>query len=89
MKITFLTTLLLCCTWQFAPVQAHDTWVESNTSLIRSGDAIYIDLKLGNHGNHHRDFKLASKIDLEGCTLDVLDPTGKAYDLKSTVIDTG
>ncbi|WP_417398291.1 DUF4198 domain-containing protein [Gimesia chilikensis] len=89
MKITFITALLLCCTWQFAPVQAHDTWVESNTSLIRSGDAIYIDLKLGNHGNHHRDFKLASKIDLEGCTLDVLDPAGKAYDLKSTVIDTG
>ncbi len=41
---------------------AHDTWVETNTNLIRTGDAVYVDLKLGNHGNDHRDFKLASPI---------------------------
>jgi hypothetical protein len=44
---------------------------------------------LGNHGNEHRDFKLASKIDLEGSTLRVIDPNGKSYDLQEGAIDTG
>ena len=68
---------------------AHDTWVETNTNLIRSRDAIYVDLKLGNHGNEHRDFKLASKIDLAGCKLSVIDPDGKKYDLVPALVDTG
>jgi len=67
----------------------HDTWVETNTNIIRSADAVYIDLKLGNHGNDHRDFKLAGKIDLESCTLKVIAPGGKSYALKERLIDTG
>jgi uncharacterized GH25 family protein len=69
--------------------QAHDTWVETNTNLIRTGDALYVDLKLGNHGNNHRDFKLAGKVNLAGATLEVLDPQGNRFDLKSNLIDTG
>lgn len=68
---------------------AHDTWVQTNTNLIRSGDAIHIDLMLGNHGNEHRDFKLASKITLDGCSLHVVAPNGKRYDLKDRLTDTG
>jgi uncharacterized GH25 family protein len=68
---------------------AHDTWVETNTNLIRTGDAVYVDLKLGNHGNDHRDFKLASKVGLEGSSLKVMSPEGKFYDLKSELVDTG
>jgi uncharacterized GH25 family protein len=68
---------------------AHDTWVQTNTSVVRVGDNIYIDLMLGNHGNDHRDFKLASKIDLDGCTLEVIAPDGKRYDLKDKLTDTG
>ena len=45
-----------------ATAAAHDTWVQTNTNLIRTGDAVHIDLMLGNHGNDHRDFKLASKL---------------------------
>jgi uncharacterized GH25 family protein len=68
---------------------AHDTWVQTNTNLIRTGDAVHIDLMLGNHGNDHRDFKLASKIDLEGASLTVTGPDGKAYDLKPKLTDLG
>jgi uncharacterized GH25 family protein len=68
---------------------AHDTWVQTNTNLIRSGDAVHIDLMLGNHGNEHRDFKLASKIDLEGATLKVHDPKDRVYDLREQLGDTG
>lgn len=69
--------------------QAHDTWVQTNTNIVRVGDNVHIDLMLGNHGNEHRDFKLASKITLEGTSLDVIDPSGKRYDLKPALLDIG
>lgn len=77
---TFITPLLL---------EAHDTWVETNTSIVRQGDVVFVDLKLGNHGNDHRDFKLASKITLAPCQLSVIGPAGRTTDLKPGIIDTG
>lgn len=67
---------------------AHDTWVATNTNLVRTGDVVHVDLCLGNHGNEHRDFKLSGRIDLERCTLEVVDPAGKSHDLKATLVDT-
>jgi uncharacterized GH25 family protein len=72
-----------------SPAVAHDTWVETNTNLIRSGDAVYVDLKLGNHGNNHRDFKLAGKPDVQASTLEIVAPNGGRYDLKDRLLDTG
>lgn len=69
--------------------RAHDTWVQTNTNIIRTGDAVHIDLMLGNHGNEHRDFKLASKISLDGTTLKVIAPGGKRFDLKDRLADVG
>ncbi|MCB9875857.1 MAG: DUF4198 domain-containing protein [Planctomycetaceae bacterium] len=71
------------------PALAHDSWVETNSHLVRSGDAVHIDLKLGNHGNDHRDFKLASKIDAKDCAIQVLAPEGKKYDLRAGLSDLG
>jgi uncharacterized GH25 family protein len=86
MKIAFLSFLLLMTV---APVLAHDTWVEANTNIIRAGDAVHIDLKLGNHGNDHRDFKLAGKADLDACTLDVIAPDGNRLAVKDLLVDLG
>lgn len=72
-----------------SPLLAHDTWVQTNTNLVRAGDAVHIDLMLGNHGNQHRDFKLASKIDLDGVKLRVHDPKGRVYDVADKLIDAG
>lgn len=71
------------------PALAHDTWVQTNTNLIRVGDAVHVDLMLGNHGNDHRDFKLASKLDPESGPLTVIGPDGKAIDLKPRLADLG
>ncbi|MDP1797703.1 MAG: DUF4198 domain-containing protein [Planctomycetaceae bacterium] len=68
---------------------AHDTWVQTNTNVIRTGDAVHVDLMLGNHGNDHRDFKLASKITLDGVTLRLHSPKGSPLDLASRLIDVG
>lgn len=83
----FLMALLAAFTIRTAG--AHDTWVETNSNVVRTGDSITIDLKLGNHGNDHRDFKLASKVDAQYCTLSVHAPDGTSYDLKQRLIDTG
>jgi len=31
-------------------------------NLVRPGDVVHVDLLLGNHGNDHRDFKIAGKV---------------------------
>lgn len=84
-KLTLLTFALLLT----SPALAHDTWVQTNTNLIRGGDAVHLDLMLGNHGNDHRDFKLASKTSLEGVTFRVRGPNDQTYDLKSRLNDLG
>ncbi len=68
---------------------AHDTWVESGPLVQPSGEYAYVHLMLGNHGNNHRDFKLASKITLAPCTLAVMTPSGAAIDLKPQIVDMG
>ncbi|RCS40776.1 DUF4198 domain-containing protein [Bremerella cremea] len=84
-----LISLALIFTALASVATAHDTWVETNTNIVRTGDAIYTDLKLGNHGNHHRDFKLASKIGMEGLTWTVISPSGEKFDAQSVAVDTG
>lgn len=68
---------------------AHDTWIHVDTPVVRVGDTAHINLMLGNHGNGHRDFKLASKISPEGWTFSVLRPDGSATDLRPNLIDMG
>ena len=68
---------------------AHDNWVETNTSLVRLGDLVHVDLKLGNHGNDHRDFKLSGKVSLESGPISVINPKGEEFDLKSHLVETG
>lgn len=84
--IVFLAITSLICA---LPAAAHDTWVQTNTNVVRVGDAVHIDLLLGNHGNDHRDFKMASKIDPEDCVLRLIMPDGRKFDLKDRLADLG
>lgn len=86
---SFALTLCLFLTAYCTKALGHDTWVETGSNWVRTGEYIYIDLRLGNHGNDHRDFKLASKVTLAPCSLKVLDPMGNTHDLKSQIIDLG
>lgn len=88
-RFLLLGGTLLASSFVCGAAQAHDTWVQTNTNVVRIGDAVHIDLMLGNHGNNHRDFKLAGKVDLSVSTLQVIDPKGKKYDLQSQLFDVG
>ena len=80
----------LVCSALAVPAVAHDTWVQTNTHVVRTGGAIHIDLLLGNHGNDHRDFKIAGKLSAESVqSFVVVAPDGKSYDLKTDLTDLG
>jgi uncharacterized GH25 family protein len=81
----FAPLLLFCA----ARCPAHDAWLQTNTNVVRSGDVVHVDLLLGNHGNDHRDFKLAGKADVAGSTVEIVAPTGARFDLKDRLVDTG
>jgi uncharacterized GH25 family protein len=85
-KLALTISLLLC---PASLAIAHDTWVQTNAPLVRAGDVVHIDLMLGNHGNEHRDFKLAGKVNPDWCTLEVIAPSGKRYDVKDRLVDRG
>jgi uncharacterized GH25 family protein len=68
---------------------AHDTWLQTNSQLVRVGDAVHIDLLLGNHGNDHRDFKLAGKVDPAVAKVTIIAPSGKRYDVGDRLVDLG
>ncbi|MBL8810583.1 MAG: DUF4198 domain-containing protein [Planctomycetaceae bacterium] len=75
-------SLIILITALVSPVMAHDTWVEVNSPEVRNGNVVYVDLKLGNHGNDHRDFKLHSLITLDPVKLAVKMPCGCTKDIK-------
>lgn len=91
MRCLLPTAAALFCCGVLLPfsANAHDTWVQTNTNLVRVGDLVHVDLMLGNHGNEHRDYKLASKITIDDSTLAVITPSGKQIDIKPSVVDTG
>ncbi len=68
----------------------HDTWVQASSRLVRVDDVVHVDLFLGNHGNDHRDFRVAGKLaTLDGATLEVIGPDGQRTDLVPAAIDLG
>jgi uncharacterized GH25 family protein len=84
-RLFFLLPLTLSPLASFA----HDTWVQTNVSVVRTGNGVFVDLMLGNHGNDHRDFKLASKVSLDNTILQIHSPNGSRYDLRDRLIDVG
>jgi hypothetical protein len=73
-----------------AAAQAHDTWVQVAPRMVRPDDVVHVDLFLGNHGNDHRDFKVAGKLgSLEGVKVDVIGPGGRTTDLVPDMVDLG
>ena len=69
---------------------AHDTWVQASRRLVHVGDVVHLDLFLGNHGNDHRDFKMAGKLaSLDDATFEVIAPEGRRTDLVPAAVDLG
>ena len=70
--------------------EAHDLWLQTNTGIVRTGDVVHIDCMLGNHGNDHRDFKLAGKAGIETIkNLEVILPDGRRQDIRGELADLG
>ncbi|SMP73271.1 Uncharacterized conserved protein, contains GH25 family domain [Neorhodopirellula lusitana] len=86
LRHTLLSTLILFAALSTA--NAHDLWLQTNTPVIRTGEVVHVDLRLGNHGNHHRDFKLAGRINLDWVSAELRGPDGSRSDIKNVMVPT-
>jgi uncharacterized GH25 family protein len=84
-----IALVIVCAVLAADRCAGHDAWIQTNTNLVRSGDAIHVDLLLGNHGNNHRDFKLAGKADAADSTFVIVSPDGSRLDATERLVDTG
>jgi uncharacterized GH25 family protein len=70
--------------------RGHDTWLEVSPRAVHPDDVVHVDLFLGNHGNDHRDFKVAGKLgSLDGVKLAVIGPDGRTTDIAADMVDLG
>ena len=70
--------------------RGHDTWMQVSARAVRPEDVVHVDLFLGNHGNEHRDFKVAGKLgSLDGVKVGVIGPDGRSTDLAADMVDMG
>ncbi|MCC9643335.1 DUF4198 domain-containing protein [Rhodopirellula sp. JC740] len=81
LKTSFLAAFAFFCCLTLN-VSAHDTWIQINSPIVRTGEVAHVDLRLGNHGNHHRDFKLAGLLTLDWTSMEWISPSGERADLK-------
>lgn len=73
-----------------ASAHAHDTWLQASPRLVQPDDVVHVGLFLGNHGNEHRDFKIAGKFrSLEGVKVGVIGPDKRTTDLVPDMVDLG
>ena len=87
---TILRVILSTASFWTLAAAAHDTWLEASARMVRPDDLVHVDLMLGNHGNAHRDFKIASKVgSLDGVQVEVIGPDGRKTDLASGMVDVG
>ncbi len=69
-------------------VIAHDVWLQTNTAVVRTGEWLHVDLRLGNHGNGHRDFKLAGRVSLDWVSVEHITPDGSKTDIRERMFAT-
>lgn len=87
---TMLCVVLLTAAFGQSSAIAHDTWLEASPRMVRPDDVVHVGLFLGNHGNEHRDFKIAGKVgSLDGVRIDVIGPDGRKTDIVPDMIDVG
>ena len=88
-KAVLRAALFTAVFWPLSAV-AHDTWLEAAPRLVRPGDVVHVGLFLGNHGNDHRDFKIAGKVGtLDEVQIEVIGPDGRKTDLVPDMVDVG
>ncbi|WP_417736853.1 DUF4198 domain-containing protein [Rosistilla oblonga] len=85
-KLTCVLTSLFALAQLTA--SAHDIWTQTNIPVVAPGEIVHVDLCLGNHGNHHRDFKLAGLVSLDWVTAEHQSPDGSRVDLRDKMTST-
>ena len=64
---------------------AHDLWIETNTSFVRNKEVVNVAFKLGNCDEGRRDFKTKGLIDKDGTVVESISPSQQRVDLTSSL----
>lgn len=64
---------------------AHDLWIETNTSFVRTKEVVNVAFKLGNCDEGRRDFKTKGLIDKDGTVVESISPSQQRVDLTSSL----
>lgn len=68
---------------------AHDIWIETLQTVVKVGQPVRVALLVGNHGNKHRDFKLASKLSPTMRKLEIFEGAGAGKEITDLLQDQG
>ena len=83
MKHQFYYAIATCFVWLASPCTAHDLWIETPTSFVRTGEVVHVAFKLGNCNDGRRDFTTSGLIDPAGVLTGFTVPSKKSMDLIS------
>jgi len=64
---------------------AHDLWIETNTSFVRNKEVVNVSFKLGNCDEGRRDFKTKGLIDKDGTVVESISSTQQRVDLSASL----
>jgi uncharacterized GH25 family protein len=87
-SISLVTVSVLASVMQVGWSLAHDGWIEV-PAIVEKGQPVTISLMLGNHSNDHKSYRLAGKWNPNFTKLMVIEPSGKANDITSSIVDLG
>ena len=64
-----------------AMCQAHDLWIETQSAVVRAGELVHVDFKLGNCNDGRRDFTTSGLIDPSGVLSGIISPSRSSMEL--------
>lgn len=87
-KIALLSFILLFVGIA-TPVNAHDGWTQTNSTIVEPEENIYIELLFGNHSNDHGSYRIEGNWNEDNTEVNVHTPEGETIDVTSTLFYTG
>lgn len=82
----FSLTLLLIAA--VSPLSAHDIWIEAHSAVVRKGEPVRLECKMGNCEDGRPNFKTAGLIPLKELETIAYLPTDKQLDLRPFLAET-
>ena len=72
--------------WCGSICKGHDLWIEPSSAMVRTGEYVHVNFKLGNGNQGRRDFTTSGLIDPKDTLTGVTLPTRTSMDMVQGII---